>query len=43
MFFTMMKVVETAFELQDIYEGLFIPDLISRKKQMLPAIMKILD
>ncbi len=37
------NLVETAFELQDIYEGLFIPDLISRKKQMLPAIMKILD
>ncbi len=35
--------VENAFELNDLYEGLFIPELISRKKQMLPAIMKLLD
>lgn len=35
--------VAKAFELKDIYEGVFIPGLISRKKQMLPAIMKMLE
>ncbi len=37
------SLVESAFELKDIHEGLFVPGLISRKKQMLPAIMKLLD
>lgn len=35
--------VAKAFEIKDIYEGIFIPGLISRKKQMLPAIMKMLE
>lgn len=37
------SIVENAFELKNVHEGLFIPELISRKKQMLPAIMKLLD
>jgi len=32
-----------AFNLENIYEGIFIPGLMSRKKQILPALMQELD
>lgn len=32
-----------AFQLKDIHEGIYIPDLISRKKQMLPALMEVIE
>ena len=36
-------IVEDSFELENIEEGIFIPDLVSRKKQMLPKIMESLE
>ena len=36
-------IVEDSFELENIEEGTFIPDLVSRKKQMLPKIMESLE
>ena len=35
--------LKNAFNLQNVYEGIFIEGLISRKKQILPAILKVLD
>ncbi len=37
------NLVKNAFNLKDINEGEFLPGLISRKKQILPAIMKVVD
>ncbi len=37
------NLVKNAFNLKDINEGQFLPGLISRKKQILPAIMKVVD
>ena len=35
-------IIEDSFDITDIEEGTFIPDLVSRKKQMLPQIMETL-
>ena len=37
------EIIADAFGLKDIEEGTFIPDLVSRKKQMLPKIMESLE
>ena len=36
-------IVEDSFSISDIEQGTFIPDLVSRKKQMLPRIMESLE
>ncbi len=35
--------IMSAFNLNEIYEGIFIPSIMSRKKQMLPPIMEIME
>jgi manganese-dependent inorganic pyrophosphatase len=37
------KLVADAFGLTNIYQGIFLPKIVSRKKQMLPNIMNVLD
>ena len=37
------EIIMNAFNLKEIYEGMFIPSIMSRKKQMLPPIMEILE
>lgn len=32
-----------AFDLNEIYEGIYIPNLVSRKKQMLPALLEVIQ
>ena len=36
-------IVKDAFNIDDIEEGIYIPDLISRKKQMLPALLEVIE
>ena len=36
-------IIGDAFDLHDPYEGVYIPDLVSRKKQMLPALLEVLQ
>jgi len=36
-------IVRDAFDLSDIYEGVYIADLVSRKKQMLPALLEVIE
>ena len=36
-------IIEDSFDITDIEEGTFIPDLVSRKKQILPQIMETLE
>ena len=36
-------IISDAFDLHDTYEGVYIPDLVSRKKQMLPALLEVLQ
>ena len=35
--------IKDAFDLKDIYEGVYIADLVSRKKQMLPALLEVIE
>lgn len=35
--------IQEAFKLNEIYEGIFIPGLISRKKQIIPVLMQKLS
>lgn len=37
------EIIMNAFNLKEIYEGIFIPSIMSRKKQMLPPIMEIME
>ena len=37
------ELIRDAFNLKDIKQGTFIPGVISRKKQMLPALMEMLE
>lgn len=32
-----------AFDLKEVYEGIYIPNLVSRKKQMLPALLEVIQ
>ena len=36
-------VVKEAFGIKDIYEGVFIPNVVSRKKQILPNILSVME
>lgn len=36
-------IIADAFDLKDIHEGVYIPDLVSRKKQMLPALLEVIQ
>lgn len=36
-------VVEDAFGLKKIYEGVFLPKMVSRKKQILPSILSVME
>ena len=37
------ELIADAFDLKDVYEGVYIADLVSRKKQMLPALLEVLQ
>ena len=37
------NLIKNAFNLQDAYEGIFLPGIMSRKKQILPLIMKVIE
>lgn len=37
------EILRKSFGLEDLKQGTFLPDLISRKKQLLPKIMKIME
>ena len=36
-------IVKDAFDLNEIYEGVYIDNLVSRKKQMLPALLEVIE
>ena len=36
-------IIEDAFDLREIHEGIYISDLVSRKQQMLPALLEVLQ
>lgn len=35
--------VKEAFDLEEVYEGVYLDDLVSRKKQMLPALLEVIE
>lgn len=37
------EVIEDAFGLKDVYEGVFLPKMVSRKKQILPNILSVME
>ena len=37
------EVIEDAFGLKDTYEGVFLPKMVSRKKQILPNILSVME
>ena len=37
------EIIKDSFNLNEIYQGIFIRKIISRKKQMLPLIMEVLS
>lgn len=37
------ELLKEAFELEEIYQGIFLKELVSRKKQMLPRILEVLN
>ena len=40
---TAKDIVSDAFDIENIKEGEYIPDLVSRKKQMLPALLEVIE
>lgn len=36
-------IVEDGFGLKDTYEGVYIPKVVSRKKQILPSILSVME
>lgn len=36
-------IIKDAFDLKDVYEGVYIDNLVSRKKQMLPALLEAIE
>ena len=36
-------IILDAFDLEEAYEGVYIPDLVSRKKQMLPLLLEVIE
>lgn len=37
------NIIKEGFNLKEIYEGIYLPNIISRKKQILPAILEVID
>ena len=37
------EVIEDSFGLKDVYEGVFLPKMVSRKKQILPNILSVME
>lgn len=37
------EIIQDAFDIKDIHEGVYVSDLVSRKKQMLPAILEVVE
>ncbi len=37
------ELVQDAFDIREVYEGVYIPNLVSRKKQMLPALLEVIE
>ena len=37
------EIIGDAFDLKETYEGVYISDLVSRKKQMLPALLEVIQ
>ena len=37
------EIVENAFGIENIYQGYFLPSIVSRKKQMIPAIVEVYE
>ena len=37
------EIIKNAFALDNVHQGIFIPRLVSRKKQMLPAIIDVIE
>ncbi len=37
------NLVKNAFNLEEVYEGIFLPGIMSRKKQILPFVMKVIE
>lgn len=37
------EIVKDALNLDEVYPGVYIPDLVSRKKQMLPALLEVIE
>jgi len=40
---TSIDIVKDAFDLDEIFEGVYIDNLVSRKKQMLPALLEVIE
>ena len=37
------ETITDAFNLKEAFEGIYIPNLVSRKKQMLPALLEVIE
>ncbi|MEG0794735.1 MAG: manganese-dependent inorganic pyrophosphatase, partial [Bacilli bacterium] len=37
------NLIKDSFGLKDVYQGIFLPKVVSRKKQILPSIMNTLE
>lgn len=37
------EIVKDAFDLKEVFEGVYIDNLVSRKKQMLPALLEVIE
>ena len=37
------EIIENAFNMENLYQGCFIPEIISRKKQIIPNIVNVLE
>lgn len=37
------SIIKDAFDLKEVYEGVYIDNLVSRKKQMLPALLEVIE
>lgn len=37
------EIVQDAYDLKDVHEGVYIDNLVSRKKQMLPALLEVIE
>ncbi len=37
------EIVKDAFDLKEVFEGVYIDNLVSRKKQMFPALLEVIE